>query len=287
MIMRGEVMNQRAKLVVWMLIALPFLIASVWFVLNRASTPADARSREHEIAQTSVSRMELRRVTPEAARSETAPVESREAVRASETATVPASKTDEQPPALEQSLDHAAATFLSDRPDVSAMRTIAIQCARDAIVDETSIRTEPDGSKHGKFMVAGTKLQGSFQIVGDDFRVEIPLHAPRDTGDTFIAAGMSVNANDGAQSAERAGMTVQFHPQPYASSAPETGERIVGWTVHRDANGSMQFPITMSRADDGRSVIIGNARSIERVPLPGDWDVLANDAWLKKLRKFK
>ena len=282
-------MDRRAKRLPWIPTALLVLIAVGWFVLTRSTSPTtDAGSRERDLAvRTPASRAESRRIGAEDARAETASVDSREPAVAPQSTIEPAEHAGDPPAALEQSLDRVAATFLSEHPDVSALRSIAIQCAKDAIVDEKSLHTDADGIRRGKFTVAGTTLQGSFQIDGDDFRVELPVHAPRDAGDAFIAAGLTVTANDGAQDSGHAGMTVQFHPMPLAASAPDHGERIVGWGLHRDTNGSVQIPFAMRRSPDGRGVNIGRSESIEPVALPGDWDVRANDAWLNRLRKFK
>jgi hypothetical protein len=282
-------MDRRAYRLRWIPIAVSVLIAAGWLVLTRSTSPTtDAGSHERDLAvQSPVSRAESQRIGAEDARAQTAPVDARGLAIAPQPTSEPAERAGDPPAALEQSLDRVAATFLSEHPDISALRSIAIQCATDAIVDEKSLRTDADGIRRGKFTVAGTKLEGSFQIEGDDFRVELPVHAPRDAGDAFIAAGLTVTASDGAQDPGHAGMTVQFHPMPVAASAPDHGERIVGWGLHRDSNGSVQIPIVMRRSPDGHGVIVGRAESAESVPLPGDWDVRANDAWLNRLRKFK
>jgi hypothetical protein len=282
-------MDRRAKRLLWMPIALSVLIAVVWVVLTRTSSlDMDARSSEGDLAvRAPASRSEPRHIGAADAQAQTVSAESREPAVPPHPSDEPEADTSGHPAGPEPSLDRVAATFLSEHPDVSALRSIAIQCAKDAVVDEKSVRTDADGTRRGSFTVAGTKLQGSFRFDGDELRVELPVHAPRDAGDAFIAAGLTVVASDGAQDPGHASMTVQFHPAPVAASAPDHGERIVGWGLHRDANGSVQIPLVMRRSPDGHGVIIGRAESIEPVALPGDWDVRANDAWLNRLRAFK
>jgi hypothetical protein len=190
---------------------------------------------------------------------------------------------------LAESLDRVGLTFLTNDPDVTGMRGVALECAQKAIVDETSLRTDADGITRGKFTIPDSKLHGTFAIEGDFYRIEIPTSPPRGSGDGFLLSELSVTARDRLGDPTGSAMIVQFHPNTDEAAGLMQGidgERVVGWAVRADANGAVRDPLTMRRIPGQAGLNIGHAESMKSVPMQGDWDVRANDAWLAKLRAF-
>jgi hypothetical protein len=200
-----------------------------------------------------------------------------------------ASDTTPSSPTLEQSLDRVAVTFLTKDPDVAGLRGLAMNCARNAVIDESSVHTDADGITRGKFAVAGSTLEGTFRIQGDDYLIELPMNPPREAGDGFFGASLSVMASSRLGDAKGAGLNVQFNPDTTRAKEvmPTVNEeKIVGWTIGQDAKGSARQPLTMWRVPGQIGLSIGHSGTIEPVSMPGDWDVRANDAWVEKLRGF-
>jgi hypothetical protein len=211
---------------------------------------------------------------------------------ASPAAVAPASKTDrasDPSPALEKDLARVAATFLSKDPDVTGLRAIALSCAQKAVVDEESLRTDASGIRRGKFSIPGTELQGTFKIEGDNYSIDLVVRPPAEAGAGFMAGDLMIGASDSPGATGGAGLTMQFHPDTVDIKCLDgvEGERVVGWGIHQEAKGTVQYPITVRRPPEGAGLMIGHAQAMGPVHVEGDWDVRANDAWLEKLRGFK
>jgi len=191
---------------------------------------------------------------------------------------------------LEESLDRIGLTFLTSDPDVTGMRGVALECAQKAIVDEKSLRTDANGITRGSFTIPDSELHGRFEIRDDHYQIDLPMSPPRGSGDGFLLGELTVNARDRLGDPNGSAINVQFHPDTDRASElmqGSDGERIIGWAVRSNSNGAVRDPLTMRRVPGQDGLSIGHSESMKSVPMQGDWDVRANDAWLEKLRAFK
>ena len=194
-----------------------------------------------------------------------------------------ASDSSVEPNELLALLEDVAGSVLTAEPDLPGMQDLTSMLASRAMIDEASVKVDPDdGSVTGEMTFGDSGLSGTFTIRGDHYNVAIMQSSP---AKGFVMRGTDVSLTEDRNGVFLGRTILQWHPDLSAKSNPDVEAEFVGWSSSVSQNGTTAAPIKKAPAAGG-AWQIGN---IGGEPIKQEWETGrgAYVDWLELLRGYR
>lgn len=167
---------------------------------------------------------------------------------------------------LVQELTTIVSSFTTETPALSQLEDFFRSLALVGKVDEQSVfAVEGYSSASGQVRFSGSELMATFSVNDDKFKVslEMPSQPAIQGRDSFLSRQIEFTFRANGNDISGSSYLVQHHLDTNQTEVPRPGiEDVVGWAVVSDNKGRHGTPLSARRSEDGKTLFIGHATSI-------------------------